>query len=84
MQKRTTNARISTLLCPRFSQHVSLLLPPHHYNTLQTKTQGLEKMEASGASGASSSPENAEILEKVEKVIATLEGGGEGAGEDEE
>jgi hypothetical protein len=45
--------------------------------------QGLEKLDASGAS-ASSSPENAEILEKVEKVIATLEGGGEEGGEEEE
>jgi len=43
--------------------------------------KGLEKLDASGAS---SSPENAEILEKVEKVIATLEGGGEDGGEEEE
>ncbi|GAB5030956.1 Hypothetical protein NocV09_00402310 [Nannochloropsis oceanica] len=49
--------------------------------TYKTYYKGLEKLDASGAS---SSPENAEILEKVEKVIATLEGGGEDGGEEEE
>jgi hypothetical protein len=44
----------------------------------------LQNLEATDASSASASPENAEILEKMEKVIATLEGGADEGGEEEE
>ncbi|TFJ87204.1 hypothetical protein NSK_001536 [Nannochloropsis salina CCMP1776] len=43
-----------------------------------------KNLEATDASSASASPENAEILEKMEKVIATLEGGADEGGEEEE